>query len=272
MSVVAFLRGCPTRTNPEPDWTLRYRHAEGGAWTPVRRGEQALLRDEILAPTFEWGRGDLATLSGPDGRVARTWVGTLHGFWDAGPVPEQALGPHGGDWPEAWEGPGADAQDLIRYGGRVGRGPLLLACCACADAVADLFGPGDDAARSALAAVRAWGEGRGELDAVRDADPPELRAYGRTDGERRGPGAPRVHALGVVSAARDVALAGDARQAETDAAHAVYLAIVARLGEDPARAPESEVVRLARSFGGPVRAHLPLSRVLLARARDGAAP
>ena len=149
MDVLGYLRGLPPPPHPEAAWALRYRHAEGGDWQTVRRGEEALLRDELLAPTFAWDRGDLVTLSGPDGRVARTWVGTRHALWDAGVVPEYTLGPYGGDWPASWEGLEADAQTLIRYGGRVGRRPLVAACCACADVVAALLAPGDDAARAA---------------------------------------------------------------------------------------------------------------------------
>ena len=166
-----YLTGRPT-ARANPGWRLERRRAEGGAWERVGAPpSRALALDEMRAPLFAWGPGDVVVLRSGAGTAWGTWGGTRRGLEFAGPVPRE-LG-RGADWVEAWEGPAASGPALVHAL------PSLDPCrrvLAVAEALAGLppacaqgLGRAYDAGRTARAveAARGWARGEAEAGALR---------------------------------------------------------------------------------------------------------
>ena len=158
-SVGAFLRG---KAPPGPVvWRLEFRPAEGGTWREVQRaGDPALLRDELLAPGFDWSAGDLVRLVGPGEVTDGVWVGATGGLLDAGGVPVDLwadVGPM--DWVTAWEGPKVEADALLRCTDPVEPWRVVLAACDCVAVTLPLLPPRNERAARAIEAARVWALG-----------------------------------------------------------------------------------------------------------------
>lgn len=272
--VGAFLRG----EGAAPPWRLDLRPSEGGAWRAVQAaGGPAALRDEVLAPSFDWSAGDLVRLVGPGDVTRGVWVGTARGLLDAGRVPID-LGDDLGavdDWVTAWEGPQAEADALLRCTDPVEPWRVVLAGCDCVAAALPLLPPRREGPARAVAAARAWA-----LGVAAGADPAvgaeavaqaAQRAMSRASTVARTP-AQQVPYY-VASAAREAARAVDGETA-TNAANAAVSAASAlcQSGRErpfgSKRAGDAAIAKALRALAPLVRRAIPLPVLLLARAGE----
>ena len=276
MSLVHFLRGAAPRPNPEAPWRLQYRRAEGGAWeTLVGLAERGLAKDELLAPCVPLARGDLLRLRYRDLATEEAWVVTAAGPVRLGGV-DPVLPAPDGDWTTGWEAPGVAGLTLMEVAARagVGRRWLTSLACACARGVEPLL------AREALEGlgfVEAWARTAPE-DRAAPEDASALRQW-------------MQRAAQAEEEARRV-LAADALGAEDKATALATLAAVASAqraisvptAHDPAGRAETSVRYAAEAYAhwrvgdgnafmaSILRAHLPISLLLLAVAGDPEAP
>lgn len=169
-----YLRGAPARPNPGPDdgdradWRLDYLRLGEPYWrTLPGRWTRAAARDEMGAPTFEGGLGDLVALSAGDGGVHAVWVCGPSGFVEPSPLSEDFMDPEAG-WFTAWHGPDTHAGVLLgmAVAARVDRRRVILAL---AGIVGVALGPAPrlPEGRRVLAAAVAWADGYGREGVVR---------------------------------------------------------------------------------------------------------
>lgn len=256
----AYLAGRRPRPNPPVTWRLQRRHAEGGAWETVRAAsEEKLLRDEVLAPTFELHEGDLVRLQNPPWLTVGFWVQTSVGLADAGYRPEAAtrsdLG-GGFDWVAFWEGPRADAVRMLPIcEGIDPRRIVRLADAAASDLLARVRDPAalaEPRLVAARAVVARWlaGESVGVPALTQATEEARDAAEDATDDLASN----AMWASGAAAGAAAKVEGGgtDLGRAVVGAAELALRAVAASLGD--------------YHFGPSLAAAVPLSEVLLARA------
>lgn len=263
-----YLRGL-ARPNPAPvaaPFVLSVLSPDPGQpWVRVDAfDEMPLARDAAAFPPPPPG-GVVRIASATTGRVYWTGVGDGdRGLVEAPPLPSDAPA---ASWPEAWEGPAADAEWMLNQCQGVALPAVLRAACACAETALPCVPEGiRDRPADLLASAVAWARAGGWPDT--------LRALAAAQYVPAGVPA-RVHyAYMAAYAAADAGLRASsthssAASAAQEAASArAEVALEARAGE--AGAPRAmgsvEEARLAarRAMAPLVRAWVPLGEVLRA--------
>ena len=287
--VASFLAGRSPEA-PGPVWGLEHRHAEGGLWTPVLAPslDPGPLLDEMLAPTFALGLGDLVRLLArrpgrPQPITVDTWVETAEGPVAVGRPADASLPAGDGDWVVFWESPTTGVADTLFAVEPLGRTTQVrLACAAVRAAVEHVAGARVGAARPAdvdpaigpaLDAAERWAEyvervdttrpdaGRGAAStAVVLADRAVEEAFARRR-DRREAFDPMTL---LCHAAHMAALAAVEAEYPWAVVQEAFAAAAQACGPPPTSLGLDEA---REALGRAVRAALPVSALLLRRAR-----
>ena len=185
-----YLRGAPPRPNPESGGDDR---ADGQlsslpwgetSWRPMPgRWTRATARDEMGAPLFEGGFGDLVSLADGDGRVDAVWVCGPSGFVEPRLLGDNLMDPDVG-WYGTWHDPDARPGFLLQVAvvAGVDRRRVILALAGIVEVALGRAPRLPEGRRVVAAAAVAWAEGHGPEGAVRaaleDAEAAAERAVG----------------------------------------------------------------------------------------------
>lgn len=183
--------------SPPEAWTLRHRHAEGGAWRELPgRVTPETADDEVAVPLFGWSPGDVVALYTPGGLRRRVWVAAPDGFRcvggrpgeEVGSAPVETAGRQ--DWVAFWErGTSPASRRLVEAAG-VDRRRLVGAVAE----AASRWTEGWPRVAALAAALDAWARGAGTFSAVLDA-------WMATDGMELPRGTPDAAMAALASAA-----------------------------------------------------------------------
>ena len=264
-----YLRGAPPRPNPESGGDDR---ADGQlsslpwgetSWRPMPgRWTRATARDEMGAPLFEGGFGDLVSLADGDGRVDAVWVCGPSGFVEPRLLGDNLMDPDVG-WYGTWHDPDARPGFLLQVAvvAGVDRRRVILALAGIVEVALGRAPRLPEGRRVVAAAAVAWAEGHGPEGAVRAALEDAEAAAERAPLETVERSALRAaHRLGAAAC-----LAADGDVSPREFARAVH------------RAEGSATLAIARSETGTplsggersaaraVRTAVPLAVLLLAR-------
>lgn len=251
--VARYLRNRPA-AGPFALW---HRHAEGGGWTRVDRyGDEGTARDEARAPRSPREVGDLVRLDDRAGRTVGFWVVTSAGAVDAGELPPD-FAPFGREWGTAWEGPTADAQEMLRAAAGVDRRRLVLAALDLAGRARHLDPEHAETLAGVLAVGRRWAAGAADAAEVEAWIQRGYDAVGETSEER------------ATWAATAVADALDAAVGDTP--HLTAMLVAGNSARALANVPAGEFVA-DLDGAAVVRRWVPLPVLLLARAGEVVPP